>query len=123
MRARVVSIFEAPVHTRSAVKLAARKRHAGTHAEQRKEENPNANPGIDTEVETSVRERKRSAGNGGNNKTKARRDFRTGLRAKIGEPTAPRHQCFTMALKPASSRPLLAPSAAFGSAYGPTCTR
>src|SRR5439155_27067902 len=97
--------------------------HTGTRAEQRKEENTNTNPGIDAEVETGVGERKRCPGNGGDNKTKARRDFRTGLRAKIGEPTARRHQCFTMALKPASSRPLLAPSAAFGSAYGPTCTR
>src|SRR6266853_6242967 len=97
--------------------------HAGTRAEQGNKENRNANPGVDAEVETGVGERKRSAGNGGDNKTKARRNFRSGLRAKIGEPTAPRHQCFTMALKPASSRPFLAASAAFGSAYGPTCTR
>src|SRR5207302_7426129 len=101
----------------------ATERSVGGRAEQRKEENSNANPGIDAEAETGVGERKRSAGNGGDNETKARRDFRTGLRAKIGEPTAPRHQCFTIAVKPASSRPFLAASAAFGSAYGPTCTR
>src|SRR5258705_369748 len=105
------------------VKKSASKRHSRPRAKQQKEENPNANPGINTEIETGIGERKRGAGCGSNYETQSRWYFPTGLRTKVGEPTAPRHQCFTMALKPAPSRPFLAASAALGSAYGPTCTR
>ena len=98
------------------MKESATERHVGAHAEQRKKENPNANPGIDAEVEAAVGERKGGSRYGGDNETKGLRDFLASFWAKIREPTAPSHQCFTMALKPASSRPFLAASAAFGSA-------
>jgi hypothetical protein len=74
-------------------------------------------------MKTAVGERKHGTGHSARYKTLSSRQFRTGPRTKMGEPTAPRHQCFTMALKPAPSRPFLAAAAAFGSAYGPTCTR
>src|SRR5260370_26447642 len=94
------------------VKKSARKRHARPCAKQRKEENPDTNPGIDIEIETGIGGRKLCAGRRTDEEAQRRRYSRTALRKKSGEPTAARHQSFTMALKPRPSRPFLATSAA-----------
>src|ERR1700674_1909257 len=98
------------------MKKSTPKRNARPCAKEARKENPDANPRRDTAMETGVGDRKRGSGRCGDYETQARRYFRTGLRTKIGEPTAATHQSFTMALKPAPTSPFLATSAAFGSA-------
>src|SRR4029077_14100914 len=97
------------------VKKSACERHLRRRAEDGEKKNSHANPGIDTPVESGKGKRKCPTGNRGDEQTHAFRRFRTSLREKGSEPVAHRHQCFTMALKPASSRPFLAASAAFRS--------
>src|SRR5271169_3044821 len=103
-------------HKTDAVQESAGVRHARTRAEKRNQQNSHAYPGINAEVKTSVRKRERRAGNRSNKKPEPCGSFTSGMRTKIAEPRTPRHQCLTMALKPAISRPFLALSTAFWSA-------
>src|SRR5512137_2953991 len=98
-------------------------RDPGSCTEHDHEKNADAHPRKDAEVEASKGERQERARHASNTHPQSLRHLCAGVRMKINQPAAPGHQCLTMALNPAPSRPFFAASAAFVSAYGPTCTR
>src|SRR4029077_2652552 len=77
------------------------------------EEKADAKPRVDAEVKSGVGKRQRRAGDGGAEQAKSGGGSRPRVRWEKMSPGAQRHQCFTIALKPAPSRPFLAASADF----------
>src|SRR5690348_2620831 len=90
--------------------------HERPRYEKRHHQDSHAYPGIDAEIQAGVGKRKRRAGNRGDKKPHPGWNFASGMRAKKVKPNPPRHQCFTIALNPANSRPFLAFSTALESA-------
>src|SRR5271157_3075031 len=109
-------------HKTDAVQKSAGVCHAWSRAKEHDQQNSHAYPGIDAEIKARVGKRESRAGNRGDKQPQPCGTFTSGMRTEIAEPRTPRHQCLTMALKPATSRPFLAFSTAFWSAYGPTST-
>ena len=77
------------------------------------EEKPNAKPGIDAEIKSCVGKRQRRARDSGADQAKSGGSGWSRVRWEKMSPRTKRHQCFTIALKPAPSRPFLAASADF----------
>src|ERR1700674_1365518 len=100
-------------HKQQSMKKTATKRHPRARSKKNNEKDANANPRIDAEMRPDEGERQCRTGDATDADTQSGRQFRSGLRTKIIQPTALRHQCFTMALKPARSWPFFAGSAAF----------
>jgi len=92
---------------------AAAERDPWCCSKQNDEEDSDGNPGIDAEIKAGIGKGKCGTGEGAKNQAErcGSRSCRT--RAEEIRPRATRHQCFTMALKPALSRPFLAASADF----------
>src|SRR6266850_3809351 len=97
------------------MKEAAAERNPRFRPEQSEEKHSHADPGVDTQIEARERERERRAGCPAHQETQRRRHVRARRRTKGTQPATPGHQCFTIALKPALSRPFLAASAFFRS--------
>src|ERR1700757_2003586 len=93
------------------MEIAAAEGNDGTRIENHDEENADAHPGINAEIKTVVRKRQRRPRESAEHEAKQGWGFRTRTRAKKIGPSALRHQCFTIALNPAFSRPFFAASA------------
>src|SRR5215472_10145989 len=103
-------------HKKQRVYEAARKSNQRTRSKQNDEKHADTNKRIDAEIKSGERKGKRRSGCGRYNQAQPVRDFRSGFRSYQTAPKIRRHQCFTIALKPAPSRPFRAASAAFWSA-------
>src|SRR5580693_9903097 len=97
----------------NAMQKTTEERYARRRAEKHDQQNAHAHPGINAEVKTGIGKRESRSGNRGDEQPQPRGSFTSGMRAEIAEPRTTRHQCLTMALKPATSRPFLALSTAF----------
>src|SRR6202035_1769419 len=95
---------------------AAAEGDSGFCSKQNDEENADRDPRINAEIKAGVRKGKRGARERAENQAKRSGGCGCRARAKESRPRTTRHQCFTMALKPALSRPFFAASADFWSA-------
>src|SRR4029077_12515275 len=109
-------------HEEQGVHKSAGERDAGPRVKKNNEQNADAQPGINAEIKSRVGKGQGRSGNGSADDSKGGGSLCAERRTKVRGPYPQRHQCFTMALKPAPSRPFFAASADFWSANGPTCT-